>query len=47
MLENAKNYLKNNQNFMPLYIGQEPSFIKKDDSGIYVLDNKALMPVFI
>ena len=35
------------QNFLPLYKGQSPSFIKTDPNFIYVLDGQALMQVVI
>lgn len=36
---------KNIQNFQPIYKGQNPLFVKKDDSVIYILDNNNLMLV--
>ncbi len=35
------------QNFMPVYSGQKPSFLKTDPNFIYVLDGEALMQVVI
>lgn len=35
------------QNFMPIYKGQKPSFIKSDSNFIYVLDMDTLMQVVI
>lgn len=35
------------QNFMPVYLGVEPVFIKPDPSYIYVLDGENLMQVII
>ncbi len=34
-----------NQNFMPLFVGQKPVFLKKDSNSIYVLDGENLMEV--
>ncbi|MCK4386573.1 MAG: hypothetical protein KAV41_00595 [Candidatus Pacebacteria bacterium] len=36
---------KNIQNFQPIYKGQNPLFVKKDDKSIYVLDDNNLMLV--
>ncbi len=36
-----------NQNFMPIYKGQSPSFIKVDNNSIYVLDGLNLMQIII
>ena len=36
-----------NQNFMPVYRGQKPSFLKTDPNFIYVLDGEILMQVVI
>lgn len=36
-----------NQNFMPIYKGQSPAFIKADEGTIYVLDGTNLMQVII
>ena len=38
---------KGNQNFMPVYRGQKPLFMKTDSSFIYVLDGEVLMQVVI
>lgn len=33
------------QNFQPLYVGTKPQFDKRDESSIYIYDNKKLMVV--
>ena len=33
------------QNLQPIYKGKNPTFIKKDDNNIYILDNNNLMEV--
>ncbi len=38
---------ENTQNFIPVYRGQSPSFIKLDADSIYVLDGNILMQVVI
>ena len=35
------------QNFMPIYKGQNPSFVETDPNFIYVLDGENLMQVII
>ncbi len=35
------------QNFMPIYRGQDPTFVKADDNSIYVFDNNILMQITI
>ncbi len=35
------------QNFMPIYRGQDPSFVTADENSLYILDNGTLMQVFI
>ncbi|MCK5286095.1 MAG: hypothetical protein KAJ58_02630 [Candidatus Pacebacteria bacterium] len=36
---------KTEQNLQPIYKGKSPSFVKKDDNNIYILDNNNLMEV--
>ncbi len=38
---------ENNQNFMPIYRGENPRFIQTDPNFIYVVDGKTLMQVVI
>jgi hypothetical protein len=35
------------QNFMPIYRGQDPSFVIANENSLYILDNGTLMQVFI
>lgn len=37
--------IKNNQNFQPLFQGENPKFIKKDNQNIYILDKNILAEI--
>jgi hypothetical protein len=35
------------QNFLPIYKGQDPNFVRNNDDSIYVLDGENLMEIYI